>query len=198
VLHRSVQNGFTLVELLIVFSLISIVGITAYSFTNTTLSDYLRVQQDGTNFGIMASESQRIAKVIRGSTDVLAASPTALSINAYFSPGDAYVSKVDYYKSTDGRSMLADVTPYSSNPPVGTLVAASKKTFTIIPNFYTPASVNTFTYLDASGAALATPISDLRTVKGVRVLLSARPANTTHQDSQIKVDVSLRNRKTNL
>jgi prepilin-type N-terminal cleavage/methylation domain-containing protein len=192
------QQGFTLVELLIVFALMSIIGITAYSFTTTTFSDYLRLQQDGMHFGVLTEESHRIARVVRGSTDVVTATNTALSINSYFSPGDAYVSRVDYYKSPDGTKLLADVTPYTSNPPIGTLVAASKKTYTIIGNFYTPPSINTFVYLDSSGSVLTMPIADLHTVKGVRITFAVKASTSPYADREIKTEVSLRNRKTNL
>jgi len=91
---------------------------------------------------------------------------------------------------------MADLTPYSANPPLGSPVTAKKRTFTIIDNYYAVSGVSLFTYLDANNAALSLPISDLQTIKGVRVALAAKTSNGSNQ--ALSVQVSLRNRKTNL
>jgi hypothetical protein len=73
------------------------------------------------------------------------------------------------------------------------------RTVTIIENFYSAPSVNTFEYLDAAGATLSTPIADLHTIKGMRVSLAV-PITLPSQtgNDTITSQVSLRNRKTNL
>ncbi len=197
---KTVKNnkGFTVLEVLISVSLLSIIGLTAYSFTTESITNFLHLEEDGLRLSTITDESQRIAKVVRGATDVSTATYTNLSIDGYFSPGDAYVSKIDYYKSADGKNLLADVTPYTVNPPIGSLITASKKTYTIIDNFYTPASVNTFTYLDSAGGILSMPITELRTIYGIRVSLSVKTTTNSTSFSTISLDVSLRNRKTNL
>lgn len=196
--YRKDDSGFTLIELLISITVIGIMGITAYGFSTGSISDYLKIQEDGLRLGGLAEQSQRLAKVVRGSTDIISGSNTTLSIYSYFSPGDAYVSKVDYYKSTDGKKMLADVTPLTANPPIGTLITANKATYTIVDSFYTPSGVNTFDYLDSSGNVLTLPISDLHTIKGVRVTLAVKSKSSPNSNTTLSLDVALRNRKTNL
>jgi hypothetical protein len=87
----------------------------------------------------------------------------------------------------------------TANPPGGTLITAQTHTVTIIENFYSSPSVNTFEYLDAGGATLTTPIADLHTIKGMRINLAV-PITLPSQSGNdtITSQVSLRNRKTNL
>lgn len=132
---------------------------------------------------------------MRGATDVVVASNSEMVLNAYFSPNDAYVSKIRYYKSTDGKKLLADIIPFSANPPYGTLLTDKMRTYTIINNFYTKAGVNTFEYIDASGNTMSLPIADLHIIKGLRVNLVSKPETVNNSTS---VQVSLRNRKVNL
>jgi hypothetical protein len=101
--------------------------------------------------------------------------------------------------SSDGKQLLADVTRMTSNPPVGAENPDTKHTYTIINNFYQASGVSTFVYLDSTGAELSQPISDLKTIKGIRVTLAVPGGNLNNNSNQtISVQVSLRNRKTNL
>lgn len=195
--HR--QSGFTIVELTVVLVLIGIVSTGIYTFSNTAINQYLSLQQDSMLFGDLASQSQRMAMVLRGITDVTQASPTELTAYAYFSPNDAYVSEIHYYKNSANTALYADVTPMSANPPNGTLLTADRKTYAIISNFYNAQSVNTFVYLDAAGAVLNVPITDLYTIKGIKVNLAVPSKSPSANGNEaITIQVSLRNRKTNL
>lgn len=196
---RSRQAGFTLVELTVVIVMIGIIIIPMYTFFNTSLNQYISIQKEGSAFTDLAVQSQRVATVLRGATGVNAVSVNEMDVYAYFAPADTYVSRVRYYKNVGNTKLLADVTRMTSNPPIGTEVAGSTETFTIIPNFYQAAGVNTFTYLDAAGATLTLPISDLKTVKGVQVTLAVPGGNLSANSNQtVSVQVSLRNRKVNL
>jgi hypothetical protein len=120
-----------------------------------------------------------------------------LTIYAYFSPNDTYVSLVHYYVS--GSTLLADTTHMTANPPIGNPITSSKVTSTIISNFQLVNGVNTFDYLDASGATLSLPISDLNSIKSIRVNLAVPSSGPiANSYSTISTQVSLRNRKTNL
>lgn len=145
----------------------------------------------------LAQQSQRISKVLRGLTDITTANPNDILIYAYFAPTDAYVSQVRYYRNPTNTAVLADVTQLTANPPIGTLIPATLKTYTVFNNYYQAPGVNLFTYLDSAGSTLATPISDLRSIKGIRVNLAVPQKNTEHSQSML-LEVSLRNRKTNL
>lgn len=196
-LRRS--RGFSLAELVIALSIIGIAVVIMYPFFNTTLQQYFTLEQEGLTFGQLSTQSQRVAKVLRGATDVTQALSTEVTVYAYFAPNDTYVSLIHYYKNAAGNRLLADITPMSANPPNGTLLTAQKRTATIIDNFYSSPTVNTFEYLDASGGILTPPIADLHTIKGMRVSLAV-PITIPSQSGNdtITIQVSLRNRKTNL
>lgn len=198
-MSRRNQKGFSLAEFVIGLSVLAIIILIAYPFFNTTLRQFFTLEQEGLMFSQLSMQSQRIAKVLRGATDVTQATHTEVTVYAYFAPNDTYVSLIHYYKNAAGTKLFADVTPMTANPPTGTLLSAQMRTVTIIENFYSAAGVNTFEYLDAAGSTLSMPISDLHTIKGARVNLAV-PITLPSQSGNdtITIQVSMRNRKTNL
>ena len=193
------QAGFTIIELVIVMMLVGLVSTNMYLFINSSTNQYLTLHADSSSFSDLALQSQRIANVLRGLTDITQASADGITMYAYFVPNDTYVSLIQYYKNPNGTQLLADVTPMTANPPVGTLITADKRTFVVINNLKTISGVNNFEYLDSAGGLLSFPISDLRTIKGVRVNLAV-PVDgpTKNGNSSISLSIALRNRKTNL
>jgi prepilin-type N-terminal cleavage/methylation domain-containing protein len=194
--QNKLQRGFTIVELVVVLFLVGIITTFAFTFFNTSTNQYLALQQDADSFNGLAGHYQRLANVLRGLTDITSASANDMTLYAYFSPNDNYVSLIHYYLS--GNKLLADVTPMSANPPNGSPLTASKKTYTIIDNFYSTPGVDTFVYLNSSGSAMTLPISDLHTVKGIRVNLAVPSKSPSNTSQALTLQVSLRNRKTNL
>ena len=191
---QSSQKGFTLVELALVTAITSIIIVLLYSVYVGSFNNYLALQTDAIKFNDLSSQTQRIVRILRGSTDVLEASPTSATVYAYFSPRDNVVSKVRYYVS--GTQLKADITPMSSAPPVGTPQTAQMKTYVIIEKIDTTTSP--FEYLDSAGNNLAS-VANLRDVKGMRVTLTVPPTKlATVKATTLQVSVSLRNRKTNL
>lgn len=194
---QSRQSGFSMVELMVVIALTAVVVTTFYTFFKTNFSSYLGLQEDASNFTELASKSQRVASVVRGLTGINTASANQLTIYAYFYPTDTYVSLVDYYLSADNKTLLADVTQMTSNPPIGTPIANSKKTYTIMSNFQQTASKTLFEYTDSAGSTLTPPISDLNLIKAVKINLGV--ATTKPGINQaMELDVSLRNRQASL
>lgn len=188
-----------MVELTVVMVMIGIIVVPVYTFFNTSFSQYISLQAEGSSFSDLATQSQRVANVMRGITGVNSVSADDINCYAYFAPSDTYVSKIHYYKNASSTKLFADVTRMTSNPPIGTPIVGSTKTFTIIPNFYQAAGVKTFIYLDAVGTALPLPITDLRTIKGIQVTLAVPAGNMNKNGNQtVSVQVSLRNRKSNL
>jgi len=179
-------------------SVAAIVAIGVYSFFGSSMKEYFRLQEESLAFADVAANSQRIAAVFRGATDITAASNTSITMYSYFSPYDQYVSLIKYYPDNTGTKLMADVTRLNANPPIGTQIAGSLKTFTIIDKFYVPTGTNTFEYLDSSGGTLGMPVTDLKTIKGIRINLADRPATANSQIVKMSVEVGLRNRKTNL
>ncbi len=193
------MSGFTLVEMTIVIVLVGIIVVPAYTFFNTSFNQYLSLQTEGSSFTDLATQSQRLANVLRGATDVVTATANEVDCYAYFAPSDNFVSRIRYYKTAGNTKLLADVTRMTANPPSGSPIPESTETFTIIDNFRQQAGLDTFSYLNAAGGTLALPISDLRTIKGIQVTLAANGGNLNNNSVQtISLQVSLRNRKTNL
>lgn len=186
-----------MVELLVVISLVGIVFITFSSFFDNYLVLYSKYQSDASNFTELANQSQRIADVLRGLTDITAESNNSLTAYAYFSPVDTYVSQVHYYLNATNTAVMVDVTPMTANPPIGTLITANEKTYKIISNYYQASGVNLFNYYDASDTLLSLPITDEHSILSIQVNL-AEPGSHTKNGQTLSITVSLRNRKTNL
>lgn len=195
---QSDQAGFTLVELLVTLVMVVMVGITFLVIFKSTLFNFINMQADASSSVQLNTQANRVATVLRSVTGINSAAADDLVVYAYFYPSDSYVSLLHYYLQTSGKvtKLMADLTPMSANPPLGTPITAQKRTFTIIDNYYQASGVSLFTYLDASGSALAVPITDLQTIKGVQVTLTSKMSNNANQT--LSVQVSLRNRKTNL
>lgn len=195
--NRKNQHGFTLSELTVVIVLIAIVSITAFTLINTTIKRYFPLHEEGLAFTELSYGSQRVAKVLRGLTDISQADSDGITCYTYFAPQDEYVSLVQYYKSNG--SLKVDVTPMTANPPIGTPITANKKTYTVIQKLYVPPSTQTFVYIDANNSVMSVPISDLHTIKAIQVNLGIPLDNPSVGGSDtISLQVSLRNRKTNL
>lgn len=190
------QSGFTLAEIMVATVLIGIVVSFTYTFFNMTINQYFTLQRDADAFYSLSQNYQRLANVLRGTTDIVSADNSDIVCYAYFAPDDTYVSQIHYYISNG--NLLADVTPMSANPPGGSLITAKQKTFTVIEKFYAQPGVNLFTYLDANGTTLTVPISDLNTIKQIKVSLAVSSAAPNTDTQALTVQISIRNRKTNL
>lgn len=193
------QAGFTLVELLVSITLIAIISTTFLIFFKSSLFNYLNLQTDATSFTQLDTQAARVSNVLRSSTDIVSADANDLVAYAYFYPSDTYVSLLHYYVVTKNgvKQLKADLTPMSANPPVGSALTAQMRTYVVIDNLYVPTNASLFEYLSSTGTNLGLPIADLQTVKAIRVNLAAKTA-TGGGNQAINIQVSLRNRKTNL
>jgi hypothetical protein len=176
--------------------MVGVMSVAVLVFFKSSLFNYLDLQKTASNFTDLATQSQRIGNVIRGTTDLIDPQNNSLELYAYFYPTDSYVSKIKYYLNTGSTILYADVTPMTANPPIGTPITANKKTYKIIDSFKAVSGVNLFTYLNAANTVLTPPVSDLHTVRTIQVSLSAQTATSNAQT--INLTLSLRNRKTNL
>jgi prepilin-type N-terminal cleavage/methylation domain-containing protein len=191
------QQGFTLVELVVTITLTLIISTTFYTYFKSSFIGYLNLQRDSSGLTDLAIQSQRIASVVRGATDITSVASDDLVMYGYFYPTDAYVSIVHYYLNSSSTILYADVTPMTANPPIGTPITANKKTYKIIDSFNQTPGLTLFNYLDSNGTVLTLPIIDLHNIKGVRINLAVATSSKNNNEA-VNVDVSLRNRKTNL
>jgi len=167
-------------------------------FFKSSFFNYLNLQADATATTNITTQANRVAQVMRSVTGITSATANDFQGYAYFYPQDSYVSVIHYYIVTSGttKKLLADVTPMSANPPIGSPLTNKLKTYTIIPNFYQPASSSLLTYLDSGGNALSLPVGDLQSIKGIQVNLATKLSNGANQ--VLSVQTSLRSQKTNL
>lgn len=179
--------------------LAALISLVAFSVFNTLINQYFGLQKDGSEFTNLASQSQRIANVLRGTTDIVSESDSDLTVYAYFSPNDTYVSQVHYYLNGGSTTLYADITPMTANPPIGSLITAQKTTHTIINDYHVLSGLKLFVYLDDSGTVMSLPIADEHSIKRIQINLAV-PADhpTPGGNQQISLQVELRNRKTNL
>ncbi|QQS20066.1 hypothetical protein IPL85_01245 [Candidatus Saccharibacteria bacterium] len=197
---RCSEAGFGLVELMITIALIATLSVTFMVFFRTSLFSYLDLQKDATGFTDLDHQVSRVSNVLRGTTQVVSAGANELVVYAYFYPSDTYVSHLRYYVVTTGskKQLKADLTPMTANPPLGTQITAQMRTFTLIDDLYQPSGGTLFTYLSSAGSAIPLPIGDLISIKGIRVTMSTQTVAAGGGDQTMELQVTLRNRKTNL
>lgn len=197
--HNNRNSGFTITEFIIVMMVSSLLIITLYMFTSSSVNSFMRLQAEGLAHSKLADGSFRITRVIRGVNYIEAANADTITAYSYFAPNDQYTSKIRYYLNGTQDKLLAEVTPMTADYPTGTLITAQTKTVTIIDKFYKVAGVPTFVYYDANYSQLTSPVTELQSIKNVTVQLQVKKYDSNANDYvSSKVTVSLRNRKSNL
>lgn len=193
------QYGYTIVELVVAMVVLGIVALMLSTFMNTTLRQYLGLQKNATAFSDLTMQSQRMTNVLRGSYDILEATPESIAVYAYFFPNHNKVSHVRYYLNPAKTILYADVTPMTENPPDGVQIPDQKKTYTIIPYYQKVPNQSLFDYYDGVNQPIEPETNNLRTIKAVRINLLTPSDGVTKDGSQsVSTQVSLRNRKNNL
>ncbi|QQR52621.1 prepilin-type N-terminal cleavage/methylation domain-containing protein [bacterium] len=194
-MSRHNQRGYSLLELIIVISLMSVVAIPLIMFTSRGIASYefMQLQSDtSTDLSIL---SQRMGKVIRGTTNVIDAQNNSLTIYGYFSPQDTIVKKIRYF--INGTHLNIGVTP-----PTGT---APNYTYNVADEVVTTTRVDLamggqsmFTYYDDTGTILPNGFA-VSQIKAIGLYVAANP-DTTRLSVPISLTtrVTLRNFKTNL
>ncbi len=196
--HKLSSEGFTLVELLVVIMVIGVLFTAFASFFNNNMILFFDQQQNSMNLTELQNESQRIGDVIRGTYDIISAQPNSLSLYAYFSPNDTYVSEIDYYLNSTGNQLMASITPMTANPPIGTPITTSTTVYTVISNYYAAPNSSLFTYYDANNNVLTPPIADERSIINIGINLAEPIYNSPSNQSQtLSLYINLRNRKNN-
>lgn len=194
------QAGYSLVEMVVVITLIGIVSTIFYVFFNSSIKNYLALQKEASSLTQLSTQSTRLISVLRGVTGIISAEYDDMELYAYFYPSDTYVSKLHYYVATENgvKQLRADLTPMNGNPPLGSPLTDKARTFVIIENLYLPSGSKMFVYKGVNDVELPVPINDLQSIKTIQVNLASTPANPGGSPQTMSVQASLRNRKTNL
>src|SRR5476651_1538352 len=146
-----VSSGFSLIELLFVMMLTSMIAIPLATFAYKGLSSYEFLQAQSNTSTELSTLSQRMGKVIRGTTGIIDAQANTLTIYGYFSPQDTVVKKIRYFIS--GTNLNIGVTPPSGTAPNYTYPAANEVITTTRVDLAMGAN-SMFTYFDDSGTQL--------------------------------------------
>lgn len=187
-----------MIELVIALALLGLISTAFFTLFNSTFFGYLDLQKQASSTTQLSVQTARLSDVLRSLISIELAKDNELKIYAYFYPSDAYTSRIHYYLVTNGayRQLKADLTPMDGNPPTGQLLTNQTKTYSLVDNYYLPAGKTLFTYYNGFNAQLTTPITDFGAVKSIAIQLAAK--NDGHPDEQMNLQVTLRNRKTNL
>lgn len=186
-------------ELIVVITVGGILVAAVVVFFNGNINQYFKLQSEGLAYSEITSNSQRIARVLRGIKNIQIAEANSITAYAYFSTQSTYTSQVKYYLSTDSRQLLADVTPMDADYPIGNLITSQKYTVVVIDNFYVQNGVSLFKYNDSVGNELSAPVSNPNVIKNITINLAVKPYNSaSNKVISTELSVSLRNRKTNL
>ena len=189
------QSGFTLLEILIVITIMAIATGLVATFVGNSFNAYGFLQAKASTSSDANLELDRVSRVIRGATQVLNAGTNSLTVYAYFSPRDNAPDQVNYYVS--GTSFLAAVIPASGTAPNYTYNVANQQNYTLITHLTNGAQV-AFTYYDDQGNQLTGAFSTIQ-VKQISIYLATNPyPNVLHVPVVIQTTDTLRNLKTNL
>ena len=189
------QGGYTLIELLVVVVLVGILSVPLAIFTFQGMQSYQYLQDQSNTSIELSTLSERIAKVVRGTTGVVTAQSNTLTIYGYFSPADSVVDEISYFVS--GNNFEVGVISPTGTAPNYTYNVANEK-IKILRSDLSMGATPIFTYYDSAGTALANGFSTNQ-VYQIGITVAANP-NTTRLNVPVSIStrVTLRNFKTNL
>ncbi len=189
------EAGYSLIELLVVMVLTTMIAIPLVIFTYKGLTSYEFLQAQSNTSIELSTLSERIAKVLRGTTGIVSAGPNTLTIYGFFSPADTEVKKIRYFIS--GTNLNIGVTkPDSASQPYTYNNYAEVITTTRVD--LSMGATPMFVYYDDSGNVLSSGFATSQ-IRAVGLYVAANP-RTKQLSVPIAVStrVTLRNFKTNL
>ncbi len=203
--HKGNKKGFTIVELLISFSLLIIVGIAVGTFSSDilkysgSLQSSLSVQQDALNVIRRMVTELRTSSI--SNTGSYALTTVGTSTLSFYSDTDGNGTKeqIRYSLSADGKTLYKNIVVPTGSPLAYT---GNGATSTIAHNIINGTSSPIFTYYDGnydgSTSALAQPVNAV----AVRLIKITFVMDTDTRRSPtptiVTSQVSLRNVKDNL
>ncbi|MEI7818844.1 MAG: hypothetical protein WCI47_01870 [bacterium] len=189
------RRGFTFIELLIVMPIAVFLSIIAAMiiFRGWQAYQYSLAQSEASYQ--LVNSLDRVSRVVRSASSVVAASANDLTVDSYFSPRDAVPDRVRYYISSG--VLKIDIIPASGTAPNYVYSSSDKRTITII-SVKNGVTQPLFKYYDESGSLLSSPY-DTSAIHKVEIGLVINPKPAfLKSDQSSSTQVQLRNRKTNL
>ncbi len=188
-------SGYTLIEMLIVLGITTLISLPLGTFYIKGIKGYAYLEAQSQTSTELSTLSQRVVKVIRGTTGILDAQPNTLTIYGYFSPQDTVIKKIRYFVS--GSNLSIGVTPPSGTAPNYTYPAANE-VITVTRVDLAMGSNTLFSYYDDVGNVLSGAYT-VGQIKQIGFYVAAN-ANSKQINVPISIQtrVTLRNFKTNL
>lgn len=193
--RSDMQAGFSMVELLISAVVLGIMSGAIYLFFGPTVSSFFKIQKTSIDINDKTTAMYRIAQVLRTGTTISEATGTSLTIYAYFSPQDSVLSKVRYYYSPTDKTLKVDRIRAVGAAPNYTYPTANTETKLLLNKVSLTGDV--FSYSDANGGTGPFTLDTYKDIKSIAVNFDS-PTTYRSEKNQMKIDVELRNRKTNL
>ncbi len=195
-INPSAPRGLSLIELLIAMSMGLVIGIVLTSLIVNTSRSYRFAQLQSQTATQISTYLERMSRVLRGSTDVVSASSTSLTVYAYFSPRDNVPDKVRYFVDTD-NALKVGVIKATGSAPNYTYNSSDETVQTLLSDLR-HGSTPVFTYYDDNNNQLTGTITPA-TVKEIGIRLELNPDQSIlKQNVTGQTRINLRNRKTNL
>lgn len=196
-LSRRKQFGFTIIELIVVMFIIAVLGTITASFIIKSLRDQERLQAQSLVQGQLSTAVERVAKVLRGTTTIIQAQQTSLTIRGFANVSDVAPSEISYFKDADNAWRFS-VIPATGVAPNYTYDPANKKTYTLADKLTNDNNQPLFFYYGETNNLLAFPVSSA-SIKMVEIApVALDKTNWLVEPVTLTTRVNLRNLKMNL
>lgn len=192
--NKNKKNGFTIIELIVSISLISIITLLVVSMLVASLKTYRTKKQVVDAQEKVAAVMREFEQTTRAASSLISVSANQLSFYRYYDLVSASPTQVRYF--VDGNSFKVGLTKPQGVAPSITYPSASEKIDLIIPDVINNTQI--FNYYNGNGDVLTGTIDKIN-VKMIRLTISLDkngdlpPGPTTET-----TEVMLRNMKTNL
>lgn len=190
------RSGFTVLELIIVIFIVGVLGAIVAATLTKSLQDNARVEQETIVQRDLSLALDRVGKVIRSTTQLLAASQTNLKIRGYARAADLAPSEIEYY--LDNGAWKLSVIAASGTPPNYTYLPGNKVVSLLAGKLTNDLNDPLFRFYDQKGLLLSFPV-----IQAAVTVIEIRPKGTDSKSSltkpvELSTKVHLRNFKTNL
>lgn len=195
-LKNNSENGFTLVELMVVIVILSTTSILFANFFIQGYQGYLSLQGRALQDNDVSNSLQRVSRVLRGMNSISIATSSEIEGFTYFTPRDALLSKVRYYYDSSDNKIKVAVIPASGTAPNYTYNVSDQKIINIAEGI--DGSKAIFEYLNSANNVQVFTAANFKEIKGIKISLKQLPTSYNQNPISLSTSVTLRNRKSNL